>query len=102
MDGLDEELVSQIREMGFQSEAYVDTRPADSTHYLMYTANWSWDMAMWLTYFSATLYDGETLLGEVEYDARRAGGRLSKFGKTANKIRPLLRELLKDANRGTN
>ena len=51
-------------------------------------------MAMYLTYFRATLYENGRVLGEVEYDAKMGGGNMKKFGKTAEKIRPLLTELL--------
>ena len=38
-------------------------------------------------------------IGEVEYDARKGGANMGKFGRTAEKIRPLLDELLKDVKR---
>lgn len=94
MEGLLDELVAQIQGMGFESESYIGDRPANAKHYLTYTANWSWDMAMYLTYFRATLYDDGRVLGEVEYDAKMGGANMGKFGKTAEKVRPLLEELL--------
>ena len=67
MDGLIDELVGQISDMGFESEKYQGDRPESATNYLTYTANWQWDLAMYLTYFKATLYEDEKVLGEVEY-----------------------------------
>ncbi len=74
MKGLIDELVSQIKQMGFQSEAYIGDRPADARHYLTYTANWNWDLATYLAYFRATLYEDGKVLGEVEYRARGEEG----------------------------
>jgi hypothetical protein len=99
MEGLLDEIVKQIEEMGFESESYSGDRPVDAEHYLTFTANWGWDMAMYLVYFRATLYEEGRVLGEVEYDAKMCGMDFSKFGKTANKIRPLLEELLGRVNR---
>lgn len=99
MKELINELVGQIEEIGFSSESYKGTKPVDATHHMTYTANWQWDMAMYLTYFRATLYEGSLMLGEVEYDATAGGMNLGKFGKTAEKIRPLLEQLLADVNR---
>jgi len=94
MEGLIDEIIKEIKEMGFESESYSGQRPVDAKHYLTFTANWSWDMAMYLTYFRATLYEEGKVLGEVEYDSRMGGASLKKFGKTANKVRPLMEELL--------
>ena len=100
MEGLVDELVSQIMNMGFRSEKYSGDRPDGAKHYLTYTANWQWDMAMYLTYFRATLYEDGRVLGEVEYDAKMGGANMNKFGKTADKIKPLILELLAKVNRG--
>lgn len=99
MKGLVSEIVKQIEELGFDSESYSGNRPVTAKHYLTYTGNWQWDIAMYLTYFRATLYEEGRVLGEVEYDARNGGGNLGKFGTTAEKIRPLLNELLAKVKR---
>jgi hypothetical protein len=39
------------------------------------------------------VYDSKGQVGNAFYDARRGGGRLDKFGHTADKIRPLIDEL---------
>lgn len=99
MEGLLPEIVAQIEELGFASESYDGDRPANARHYITFTANWQWDMAMYLTYFRATLYEDGRILGEVEYDAKMGGANMNKFGKTAEKIRPLLTELLEKVER---
>ena len=93
------EIVSQVQSLGFESESYSGQRPIDATHYITYTGNWRWDVAMYLYYFEAKLYENDKLIGEVEYDAKLGGSSLSKFGKTGDKIRPLLNELLSQVQR---
>ncbi|MFT6390373.1 MAG: hypothetical protein ACJAUP_003775 [Cellvibrionaceae bacterium] len=99
MKGLVKEIVTQVNELGFDSESYSGDRPASALHYIIYTGNWNWDLAMYLTYFRATLYEDGRVLGEVEYDAKMGGGNMGKFGKTASKIKPLLTELLSKVKR---
>lgn len=94
-----DEIVKQINGLGFVGKRYDGERPAGSKHYITYTANWNWDMAMYLTYFRATLYEEGRVLGEAEYDAKMGGANMMKFGRTAEKLRPLLMELLSSAER---
>lgn len=99
MDGLQPEVLEQLRSLGFKTDTYEGAPPADAVYTLVYTANWHWDMAMYLTYFQATILENGKVLGRVEYDATRGGGRMDKFGKTAEKIRPLLMDLLTNVDR---
>jgi hypothetical protein len=99
MEGLHPELLQQFRSLGFQVESYDGAPPAGAVYTFVYTANWNWDMAMYLTYFQGTLMENGKVLGRVEYDSRRGGANMGKFGKTAEKIRPLLIDLLSNATR---
>ena len=92
MDGLHPEIVSQLEGMGYRVTT-VAAPPAAGV-YLQYTANWKWDMAMFLAYFKADLKRDGMVLGTAHYDARRGGANMKKFGHTAEKIRPLLRQLM--------
>lgn len=100
MKGLHPELVAQLTALGFQVESFDTTRPKEATYWMTYTANWNWDMAMYLTYFQATLMEDWKVLGRAEYDARKGGGNMGKFGKTAEKIQPLLVDLFQNVKRG--
>lgn len=94
-----DEIVKQFKELGFDAKRYDGDRPTEAKYYMTYTANWTWDMAMYLTYFRGTLYDEGRVLGEIEYDAKMGGANMGKFGKTAEKLRPLLTQLLRDVER---
>lgn len=93
MEGLHPEIVSQIQAHGFAVETFEGAQPLAATHVLTYTANWRWDLAMYLVYFEATLHENSQVIGRAKYDALRGGSRFDKFGPTADKIRPLLTDL---------
>ena len=97
MEGLFDELISQLRLMGYEAEGFEGAFPQDAEFVMTYTANWNWDMAMYLTYFQANLFKNDDLIGSTTYDAKMGGMRFDKFGKTADKIRGPLEELLKNA-----
>jgi hypothetical protein len=100
MDEFQPEMEKQIQEKGFQTESYKDEQPNDCSHRLEYTANWAWDMAMYLTYADIQVFDRTGLAGRAVYDARSGSGRLDKFGRTAEKMKPLIDELFGSAPQG--
>lgn len=99
MEGLHPEVMLQLRALGFAVESYESVPPEDAIYTFVYTANWNWDMAMYLTYFQGTLMENSRVLGRAEYDSRRGGANMGKFGKTAEKIRPLLMDLMSNVTR---
>jgi hypothetical protein len=100
MDGFQPEVQRQIEEKHIPTKVYTGPRPAECSHYFEYTANWQWDMAMYLTYAEFRVYDAKGLAGSAFYDARNGGGRLDKFGHTADKIRPLIDQLFSSVSVG--
>ena len=44
-----------------------------------YTARWSWDMTIYMSYAEIKVYEEGQLSGEALYDARRGGVNMSKF-----------------------
>lgn len=97
MEDCTNELVRQMRELGFRAERVDGARPAHARFWLTYTANWSWDVAMYLRFFKAELRREAEVIGTAEYGASHIRG---KFGRTAEKIRPLLREMMRKVERG--
>jgi hypothetical protein len=91
MEEMEPEIVKQVQSMGIATEL-VDAPPSDNRYYMTYTANWSWDMAMYLRYFKASLHQGPIVTNSIEY--KTSGADMNKFGHTDNKIRPLLRQLI--------
>lgn len=91
MEELEPEILRQVRAMGIDARL-VNTPPRGNEYHMTYVANWYWDFAMYLRYFQATLHRGPTRVRGVEYST--SGLDMNKFGHTANKVRPLLRQLL--------
>lgn len=100
MDGFQPEVERQLQAMSYQTRTYTGERPPECSHHLEYTANWAWDLAMYLTYAEFRVYDSRGIAGTATYNARNGGGRLDKFGPTAEKIRPLLTELFASTKQG--
>ena len=93
MDEFQPELQRLVEKKGVGTHIYEGNRPGRCSHYLEYTANWQWDMAMYLSYAELRVYDEHGLAGQAVYDARRGGGRMDKFGRTTTKLEPLVEEL---------
>jgi hypothetical protein len=97
MDGFLPNLIEEIERKGIRARVYQDSAPADCSYTMIYTANWNWDMAMYLSYAHIVLYREGTKIGEATFDARLAGLDLSKFASAESKIDPLIAELLQNA-----
>jgi hypothetical protein len=95
MDGFLPELQSQIESRGIKTRVF--DNPAlnkDCPYQLEYTANWRWDLVMYLTYTDLKVYgENRIIMGEANYDATWGGGRLDKFGPTAEKLKTLTEPL---------
>ncbi|HEY0063487.1 MAG TPA: Sbal_3080 family lipoprotein [Telluria sp.] len=58
-----------------------------------YTANWQWDMAMYMSYAQIKVFRDGYQVGEASYDARGGGGNMSKFIDADKKITELVNQL---------
>ena len=86
-------LKSQVEATGIKARIYDGSEPPECRYRLEYTANWRWDLAMYLAYADLRVYDKDLLIGEANYDARAGGGRPDKFGATAGKLKELVDKL---------
>lgn len=93
MDGFLPALRKQIESRGVATTVFQGDAPVDCRHRLTYTANWQWDLAMYLTYVQIEVRDGDALIGSANYDARLGGLNLEKFGATETKLQPLIAQL---------
>jgi hypothetical protein len=90
-----EPAVQRIMEAQGVDTLVVEPPTPKECHYRMeYSANWRWDLAMYLWFAEFRIYDGADKIAEAQYDARWGGARLDKFGTTASKIEPVLQGLL--------
>ena len=92
-EGFLPELESQIHSHGIETSVYEGNIPEGCQYSLEYTANWAWDLAMYLTYLHIEIREDGNVIASADYDARRGGGNMGKFGHTADKMRPLLDQM---------
>ncbi len=85
------ELRRQIETRGVETSVYSGARPADCEKHMKYTANWSWDLALYLSYAQLNVYDDTKAIGSATYEA--SPWALDKFGPTATKLTPMVAQL---------
>jgi hypothetical protein len=85
-------LQAVLEQRGITSKVIPKEEPA-CNYRLVYTANQSWDGAIYVSFISMILYKGETVTGRGTYSA---GFWFSKFGPVDEKIRIVTNELLAD------
>lgn len=68
--------------------------PEDCEWTATYTANWTWDLAMYMSYAEIKIFHDGSLDGEAIYDSRRGVGNMDKFIDAETKIQELLNELM--------
>ncbi len=58
-----------------------------------YTANWQWDLALYMSYAEIKVYSNGKQAGEAVYDSRAGSGNMSKFIKGKEKVNELVNKL---------
>jgi hypothetical protein len=93
MTGFHDELVRQIEARGIAVRSFDGAVSEDCRHRVSYTANWRWDMAMYLAYAQVNVTEDGRPVGSAVYDATQGGANMGKFGPTAEKLAPLVGQL---------
>ena len=93
MSDFPKELRAQVESKGIKTSTFDGEKPGSCKHHMEYTANWRWDMAMYLVFADLRVYEDGLLVGQATYDAHGGGANFSKFGKTAEKLQPLVDQL---------
>jgi hypothetical protein len=71
--------------------AAITACPVTST----YTANWRWDLALYMAYAEIRVYDNGQPVGEARYDSQRGGANMGKFIAADKKIDELVNQLFR-------
>ena len=58
-----------------------------------YTANWRWDLAMYMAYAEIKVFSNGRAIGEAKYDSLRGGANMNKFISAESKIDELVNQL---------
>ena len=61
---------------------------------LTYTARWSWDLALFMSYAEIKVFKNGVLDGQAVYDSRGGSANMAKFIDAEPKIRELVEELM--------
>jgi hypothetical protein len=61
---------------------------------ITYTANWRWDLAMYMAFAEIKVYRDGQLAGQATYDSLHGGANMNKFIKADAKIGELVHQLL--------
>ena len=93
-EGFLPEMRNALEQKGF-SVAMLDesARTSDCPTVVTYTARWSWDLTIYMSYAEISVYQSGQPTGKALYDATSGGGRLDKFIDAEPKIRELVDEL---------
>ncbi len=60
---------------------------------MTYTANWTWDMTMYLVYARMDVYQNGAPAGEAVYNARTGSANMGKYINAEEKVAELVAEL---------
>jgi hypothetical protein len=60
-----------------------------------YSANWRWDLALYMAYADIKVYSNGKLVGEAIYDSQRGGANMGKFIEADKKINELVNQLFR-------
>ncbi len=96
MDGFLPNLQEEIHRKKILTEIFSGAPPDYCVYTMTYTANWRWDLAMYLSYARIDLYKDRKPIGKAVFDASFAGLDVRKLASAQSKIDPLLAELLRD------
>ena len=81
-----------LRTKLLDQSALPDACPVTST----YTANWRWDLALYMAFADIAVYSNGRKVGRAVYDSLGGGGNLGKFINAEEKIRELVNQLFPD------
>jgi hypothetical protein len=89
-------LNAAVRKQGVETQIGPRSSPPANYPYAMtYTANWSWDMALYLVYTEINIYHQGEKIGGAVYDAKGGSANLGKFINAEEKVNELVDELFK-------
>lgn len=89
-------LSAAVRKQGVEAKIGPRSSPPENYPYAMtYTANWAWDMALYLVYTEINIYHQGEKIGGAVYDAKGGGANMGKFINAEEKVNELVDELFK-------
>jgi hypothetical protein len=91
-------LVDSLRVKGYSVRvAPAEAGATECPHRIMYVANWTWDLAMYMRRAELIVFEGDRIAGRAIYDASAGGGRPDKWISAETKLNELVAELFPEA-----
>ncbi len=83
-----------VEEQGIKTQVGPPLAPPEDYPYAMtYTANWAWDITIYMVYAELSVFERDKVIGKAVYDCRRGGYRMDKFINAESKVKELVGEL---------
>lgn len=93
--GFVEEVRSTLASNGYRFKMLPSSAQVSDCEITMtYTARWSWDLTIYMSYARLQIFNKGIAIGDAVYDSTRGGGNMSKFIDAEPKIRELVTQLL--------
>ena len=93
--GFEEALHKGLRSQGYEVKSIPGDAPITACPVTVtYSANWRWDLAMYMAYAEIRVFHAGREEGRAIYDSTRGGGNMGKFIDAEKKIEELTRELV--------
>lgn len=100
--GFNAAYTAQLRSKGFETrELPPGTPPASCALATTYIGQWSWDMALYMSYADIQVFENGRRVGQALYDSTSGGARMGKFIDAQAKIIEMTNQLFPDASYGT-
>lgn len=99
--GFNSTYTAQLRNKGFQTrELPPGTPPANCALSTTYIGQWSWDMALYMSYADIQVFENGRQIGQALYDSTSGGARMGKFIDAQTKIIEMTNQLFPNASYG--
>ena len=100
--GFNTTYTAQLRSKGFQTrELRPGSPPSSCALSTTYIGQWSWDMALYMSYADIQVFENGRQVGKALYDSTSGGARMGKFIDAESKIIEMTNQLFPNASYGT-
>lgn len=99
--GFNTTYTAQLRNKGFQTrELQPGSPPSSCALSTTYIGQWSWDMALYMSYADIQVFENGRQVGQALYDSTSGGARMGKFIDAQSKIIEMTHQLFPNASYG--
>ena len=83
-----------LNNKGYKTKILAPNSPLNTCNITStYTGNWTWDVAVYLSFAEMKVYKDEILIGKALYDSRSGSANMNKFVDAETKIKELTNQL---------